>query len=102
MSRHSPHYREPVENTCPQIDYVRYMIRETMKEIGDVRKLETNSIAAKYFNDVLDKLEVLRNSNAELRKWGNDEAHKVDELEQQNENLRERITQLEEAMQKAD
>lgn len=51
--------REPIPNTCPDID------------------------------EVISMLEGLRESNKKLRDWGNEEADRVEELESENAELKD-------------
>lgn len=87
-------YREPVKNTCPDIDDVIITL-DTLRDIAfsdDVRAgddaLEAQIIESNR------KLEQLRKCNEQLRDWGNDEANRVDESESENEELRNEIDEL--------
>lgn len=65
--------REPIPNTCPDID------------------------------EMISLLENLRDCNSKLREWGNKEAGRVDELENEVDDLKKAIDKLEnynEALQK--
>lgn len=108
---------EPVGNTCPDIDRVIVILRDIVKEMESVDESEdldwllcTWSNTLKFlFDGRLSELEQLRNSNSELRYWGQDNydlaeklMHEVSELEEEIEeqkaivdNLRQEIVRLE-------
>lgn len=87
-------YKEPVKYTCPDID-------QTLEWVDSIRKCcEYNGNTEVYtheerYNDILyytlgisERLEELRDSNRELREWGND-------LNEEIENADDKIHSLE-------
>jgi len=81
------HSREPIKNTCPDID-------KYIKSIKNVLVLERNLNGMEYddlyinavdmaneLESCIDYLESLRDSNASLREWGIKESERVDECE---------------------
>jgi predicted nucleic acid-binding Zn-ribbon protein len=65
------HRREPVGYTCPDID------------------------------NLIERLEELRNDNDQLRAWGAEEATRVDELEQELEAAQEQVSDLQSELEAA-
>ena len=93
-------YKEPIGNTCPQIDYIRSCINDAVKECK--KDYYSIDIAKDGFSDVLyfiedipNELERLRDANRSLRDWGNALLDKVRELESENERLSEIISNIE-------
>ena len=66
--RYDSSSREPVKATCPDIDLI------------------------------IETLEKLRESNHLLRNWGYEESKRVDELESENEDLRDKVNELEDVI----
>lgn len=83
------HPREPVPQTCPDIDKVIKALNSIEKlcnyksyeEIDDLRT-RIDNIGSELWNTV-DILESLRKDNDALRSWGKEEARMVDSYEQQ-------------------
>ena len=93
-------YREPVGNTCPQINYIQSCINDAVKECK--KDYDSFDLAKDGFSDVLyyiedipNELERIRDANNSLRDWGNALLDKVKELESENERLSEIISNLE-------
>lgn len=93
-------YREPVGNTCPQINYIQSCINDAVKECK--KNYDSFDLAKNGFSDVLyyiedipSELERIRDANDQLRDWGNALLAKVKELESENERLNEIINNLE-------
>lgn len=81
------HEREPIPHTCPDIDkYIKWIKMEIWKD-RDLKNLSESDLfdAASRMSSTLDDcigyLEELRKSNDTLRKWGIEEARRVDEME---------------------
>jgi len=89
------HYREPVKNTCPDVDKGLRIIETITKEVNDRKKdpsiteYESDAlyIIESYLSDLPDILEGLRESNSKLRDWGAEEAENFDAAEQEIERL---------------
>jgi len=81
------HYREPIKHTCPEIDtYIKSIKREIVKDrdlknMDEKELFDTASSMSTELENCIDYLESLRTANDHLRKWGIDEAERVDELE---------------------
>lgn len=93
-------YREPVGNTCPQINYIQSCINDAVKECK--KDYDSFDLAKDGFSDVLyyiedipNELERIRDANDMLREWGNALLDKVKELESENERLSEIISNIE-------
>ena len=93
-------YKEPVGNTCPQINYIQSCINDAVKECK--KDYDSFDLAKNGFSDVLyyiedipSELERIRDANDQLRDWGNALLDKVKELESENERLNEIINNLE-------
>lgn len=69
--------REPVGQTCPDINRVRDLIEAS----GDTQPTQAD------IQQAVDTLEALRASNSALRAWGTAEAERVDELEKELDEL---------------
>ena len=83
------HYREPVKNTCPTID-------EAISYIDRIKNV-TKDIYY-WCEQAETELENLRKANEALRDWGNEEAEKVDELENRVSDLEAEIEELKEEL----
>lgn len=86
------HDREPIGNTCPDIDKIMKAMTEIEKVISRSKKADESELRSyiddiEYFMPDYWVLETLRKSNDELRKWGNEEAINVDRLELELESL---------------
>jgi chaperonin cofactor prefoldin len=79
------HYREPIGNTCPQID-------EVMKKLDQIKSW-CNDIY-RYCESAESEMEDLRTANSTLREWGIDEANQVDVMEEQISDLEYQIEEL--------
>ena len=93
-------YKEPVGNTCPQINYIQSCINDAVEECK--KDYDSIDIAKDGFSDVLyyiedipNELERIRDANDMLREWGNALLDKVKELEYENERLSEIISNIE-------
>jgi chromosome segregation ATPase len=84
MGRYSNN-REPVGQTCPDINRVRDLIEAS----GDTQPTQAD------IQQAVDTLEALRASNSALRAWGTAEAERVDELEKELDELTIRCLQAE-------
>lgn len=90
--------REPIGNTCPDIDKMQRAIKNVSPyniayiEDEDLRDLCENLYEC--LNDCSNFLEDMRSSNSTLRNWGNEEAARVDELEQENDELNSKLDDL--------
>lgn len=86
--------REPVPNTCPDIDELIANVRAIQKECkvlysetdNEVLLLEKISNIEHYVYWFEDKLNKLREVNSKLRDWGSGEASEVDYLTEKYEN----------------
>ena len=93
-------YKEPVGNTCPQINYIQSCINDAVKECKkdydsfDLAK-DGFSDVIYYIKDIPNELERIRDANDILREWGNALLDKVKELELENERLSEIISNIE-------
>ena len=93
-------YREPVGNTCPQINYIQSCINDAVKECKkdydsfDLAK-DGFSDVIYYIEDIPNELERIRDANDMLREWGNALLDRVKELESENERLSEIISNIE-------
>ena len=92
-------YKEPVGNTCPQINYIQSCIKDAVKECK--RDYDSFDLAKDGFSDVLyyiedipSDLEAIRTDNDELRKWGYALLDKVKELENEISELNNEISEL--------
>jgi uncharacterized coiled-coil DUF342 family protein len=87
MTHH--HAREPIGHTCPDIDKYQRSIKSILYRDSVIRKMEPDELMdaaismADELRDCIEYLEKLRASNDELRRWGIDEADRVDELEKE-------------------
>ncbi len=77
--------REPVGQTCPNIDRVIALINAS----GDTQPTQAD------IQEAVQELEALRAANSALRAWGTAEAGRVDELERDLDNLTTRCLQAE-------
>ena len=93
-------YKEPVGNTCPQINYIQSCINDAVKECKkdydsfDLAK-DGFSDVIYYIEDIPNELERIRDANDMLREWGNALLDRVKELESENERLSEIISNIE-------
>jgi hypothetical protein len=87
------HRREPIGNTCPEIDNV---IRRL-----DQIKAWCNEIYH-YCELAESEMEDLRMANSSLREWGYDEANKADELEDKVADLEYQMEELKEELKNKD
>ena len=87
------HMREPIKNTCPDIDRFIKSIKQVLYNDRELKNLESDDLynaasnMACELESCIDYLEELRAGNDELRQWGIEEAGKVDELELKIEEL---------------
>lgn len=85
------HPREPIPQTCPQIDKIvgkiKYLNKQFPRHWSDVTDLEKLQELAEEMQSVLEdcdsEFELLRRSNEMLRGWGEQEAVDCDKLEEQ-------------------
>ena len=93
-------YKEPIGNTCPQINYIQSCINDAVEECKkcydsiDIAK-DVFSDVIYYIEDIPNELERIRDANDMLREWGNALLDKVKELESENERLSEIISNIE-------
>ena len=93
-------YKEPVGNTCPQINYIQSCINDAVKECKkdydsfDLAK-DGFSDVIYYIEDIPNELERIRDANDMLREWGNALLDRVKKLESENERLSEIISNIE-------
>lgn len=81
------HNREPIQNTCPSID-------EVIKKLDQIKSWANDIL---YYCDLAEsEIEELRQANGDLRDWGNDEAKRVDDLEEKINELELKIEDLSE------
>lgn len=91
--------REPVPHTCPHIDGVIETLKQCVKDLEYVSRIEdideiksyTSSIAwdlSNLYDGRKTPMETIRDANDKLRTWGNDLVSDV-------ENLENRVTELE-------
>jgi chromosome segregation ATPase len=79
----------PVGHTCPDINKVIAAIKQAMKTAESARKnLNVDNEAHDYFHDIIYELdglenvmEELRESNSQLRSWGEEMESSVDDLD---------------------
>jgi chromosome segregation ATPase len=76
----------PVRHTCPDIDEAQQQAKSAIDVMADARE---------YLMDFVKQLEKLREENAELRKWGNEECERADDLERDLEDANKTIKDLE-------
>jgi hypothetical protein len=87
------HNREPVKHSCPEIDGYIKSIKIALTEERYLKGLEFDDLfqaatdMAYELSQCINYLESLRSSNDTLRRWGIEEAEKVDKLELQIEEL---------------
>jgi predicted nuclease with TOPRIM domain len=81
-----PRDNSPVKHTCPDIDDAQSIAKSAIDSMSD---------ATGYFKDLIKKLELLREENAELRAWGNEESNRADEAERDLDDVRREIKSLE-------
>lgn len=91
----STHQREPIEHTCPKIDkYINWIKMEITRE-KDIRMMSHDDLIERSISmsseleSCIEYLEEMRKSNDTLRKWGINEAEKVDDLEKELEQIQE-------------
>lgn len=83
------HPREPIKHTCPEIDkYIKYIKTAIVKQrdLKYFNERELYDAASDMSNELencIDYLESIRKSNDILRRWGIEEAGRVDELEEE-------------------
>ena len=73
------HRRDPVRHTCPDVDSMLTNVSKSKQDL---------ECALSRIDGMDSELEKLRKSNEELREWGTEEAHRVDELEGELDGLR--------------
>lgn len=83
------HRREPVGNTCPTINSAISYIDQVKNATKDIYY---------WCEQAETELEELRSANDALRTWGNDEAERVDELEDKVYDLEAQIEELKEEL----
>lgn len=82
------HHREPIKNTCPDIDKVIEAIRSAQKETAYKSHEEADELRSRLEEierllwDAESQMEGLRRSNSALREWATDEAEEVDKLQE--------------------
>jgi len=84
------HPREPIPQTCPQIDKIvgkiKYLNKQFPRHWSDIADLEKLQELAEEMQDILEdcnsQFELLRRSNEILRNWGEQEAVDCDKLEE--------------------
>ncbi|KAA6342897.1 hypothetical protein EZS27_009357 [termite gut metagenome] len=86
----------PVKHTCPDIDKLIEKVREVLKLKPDLSSEEIISEINYHLWGFEDKLNELRYSNDELRKWGEGLEDELKESEAKIEALEARIEELEE------
>lgn len=83
------HNREPIGNTCSNIDKYQRWIKSEIHNDRDLDRMnedelrESAKAMSSELNNCIDYLEEMRSANSKLREWGVEEAKKVDELENQ-------------------
>lgn len=93
------HYREPIKHTCPDIDrYIKAIKGEIvtdryLEDMNESELLETAAAMNSQLEKCINYLEDLRDANATLRQWGIDEATKVDNLEYELDEVKEKLLQ---------
>lgn len=79
--------REPIGNTCPEIDgYIRNIkssiySRSTLSSFNEEALLEAAEEMSNELDNCINYLESMRTANATLRDWGNEGSERVSELE---------------------
>ena len=84
------HNREPIGNTCPEIN-------EVIKKLDQIKSWCNDIIF--YCETAKSDMEDLRRANDTLRGWGNDEANDRDEAECRISELELKIEELKEELQ---
>lgn len=72
MGRYS---NAPVPYTCPAIDGVKNRLDDIIKEVENCK----------------DEIEELRDANDRLRRWGDEECERANDLEKENDRLSEEL-----------
>jgi len=91
------HFREPIKHTCPDIDNYIKKIQWAIVAYRDLKQLDTDILLesaismSAQLEECINYLEDLRASNGTLRDWGIEEAKRVDELENQLDELKQPI-----------
>ena len=81
------HPREPIKHTCPEIDkYIKSIKFALFKErelekLSEEELMDAATTMSSELEYCIEYLEELRRSNDTLRRWGIEEAERVDELE---------------------
>lgn len=92
--------REPIKNTCPDINRYIRSIKGTIIPIRDLRNYEYDDLLKASeqmlyeLENCIDYLEELREANHKLRIWGNEEAERVDDLEKELSKLEKELEAL--------
>lgn len=87
------HHREPIKNTCPEIDKYIKSIRWALTKERDLKNMQEDDLrdaAISMSNELescIDYLESLRTANDKLRQWGTEEAENADKFEAQIDEL---------------
>lgn len=98
-------YREPNKHTCPQIDDLKLWLESALRVCNNPDSADSQEeilqTVKDYIYDIPDILEELRNSNSELREWGNDLVSEceskdlvIENLNSENANLNKEIDDL--------
>jgi predicted nucleic acid-binding Zn-ribbon protein len=98
--------REPVKNTCPDIDRIKEIITSIVKQMDRCDKNDSieslleniedwsSSLGSIGFGRTCE-LEDLRDSNSSLRDWGNQMYEEANDLENEVSKLTDQIVELE-------
>ena len=84
--------QEPNRHTCPQINELQKTLQwrikdfESFKDTDDVEDfMSSMSTACSELWDIYSQLEELRQSNSELREWGNELTSCIEQIESQHQ-----------------
>lgn len=98
--------REPVKNTCPDVDRIKETITSIVKQMD---RCDSNDSIEDLLENIQDwssdlgrigvgrscDLEDLRDSNSALRDWGNEMYEEASDLENEISKLTDKIVELE-------
>lgn len=97
--------RQPVRNTCPDIDKALRILDNVFKTIKgrrseDIDDMEDDILydIESNLSDIPDYFESLRESNDKLRQWGSDEESEVDRLTDEISTMQDEIDKLQEQL----